>query len=460
MSTLAIHDPATGALRHTLAADTPASVVEAVARARAAQPAWAARPFAKRRDLLARFAALVTERAEALAAALTADTGKPISQARGEVRATPGRIRWFLEETAALLEPHVLVPAGARGTEEVLTWDPLGVVVNLSAWNYPWFVGSNVFVPALLTGNTVIYKGSEHATATGAAIAELLLEAGVPADVFQSVVGAGDVGAALLDAPVDAVFFTGSYATGTRIAAQAAKRLLKVQLELGGKDPAYVMEDVDVASAAAALAEGAFYNAGQSCCAVERIYIHTDVYEAFVEHFLQAVAGFRVGDPTDEQTFIGPLARDAQLAVLAAQVADAVQKGATLRTGGQRLDRPGWYFAPTVLTEVDHTMEVMREESFGPIIGLQRVQDDTEARALMADTPYGLTAAVYGRSRARAEHILAGLSVGTAYWNCCDRVSARLPWSGRGHSGLGSTLGHPGIRAFLQPRAWHLRPPA
>jgi acyl-CoA reductase-like NAD-dependent aldehyde dehydrogenase len=327
----------------------------------------------------------------------------------------------------------------------------------VSAWNYPWFVGSNVFVPALLTGNAVLYKPSEHATLTGLAIAALLHEAGVPEDAFVPVVGDGTVGTAVVDQPVDAVFFTGSHATGRRIAARVAPRLVRLQLELGGKDPVYVCDDVDVAAAAASLADGAMYNAGQSCCAVERLYVHEAVADAFLAALVEAVRGFRLGDPEDPDTYLGPLAREAQLAVLERQIADARERGARVLCGGRRADRPGWFFAPTVLADARNDMLVMREESFGPVIGVARVASDEEAVRLMNDTDYGLTAGVYTRERARAETILRQLDAGTVYWNCCDRVSPRLPWTGRRHSGIGTTLSTTGIRAFLQPKAWHLK---
>jgi acyl-CoA reductase-like NAD-dependent aldehyde dehydrogenase len=218
-----------------------------------------------------------------------------------------------------------------------------------------------------------------------------------------------------------------------------------------------VTDDVDVAAAAAALVEGAFYNAGQSCCAVERIYVHQRIAGPFVHAFVEGVRALVVGDPQDQRTDIGPLARRAQLDVLEAQMADAVAKGARLELGGRRCSGRGYYFEPTVLTGTDHRMALMREESFGPIIGIQSVADDAEATALMNDTEYGLTAAVYTRDRSRAERILAEVNAGSAYWNCCDRVSPRLPWSGRKHSGLGTTLSMAGIRAFVQPKAWHLR---
>jgi acyl-CoA reductase-like NAD-dependent aldehyde dehydrogenase len=303
----------------------------------------------------------------------------------------------------------------------------------------------------------VLYKPSEFATLTGLAVARLLHEAGVPQDVFVPLVGAGGVGQALLEQKLDGVFFTGSHATGVRIAAALAPRLVKLQLELGGKDPTYVCDDADVKNAAESLADGAMYNTGQSCCSVERIYVHERIHDGFVAAFVDAVRGFRLGDPMDESTYIGAITRAPQLEVLAAQVADAKARGATLRTGGHRLDRPGNWFEPTVLTEVDHGMALMREESFGPVIGIQKVRSDDEALALMNDTRYGLTAGVYSADEARARALLAQVNAGTVYWNCCDRVSPRLPWSGHGDSGIGLTLSIQGIQTFTRPRAWHLR---
>jgi len=292
---------------------------------------------------------------------------------------------------------------------------------------------------------------------SGMNIAKMLHEAGVPEDVFIAVIGDGNTGAALLKLPIDGVFFTGSYATGAKIAASAAKRMIKVQLELGGKDPVYVADDVDVGAAAVALADGAFYNTGQSCCSVERIYVHEAVHDAFVEAFVAEVKGYTVGDPLDESTYIGAITRKPQLAVLRRQVADALKKGAKLRLGGSAIRRKGNWFAPTVLTDVDHSMAVMRDESFGPIIGIQAVADDEAAVDLMNDTEYGLTAGAYARDEKRARRILDRVNAGTVYWNCCDRVSPRLPWSGVKHSGIGLTLSTYGIQTFTRPKAWHLK---
>lgn len=456
-----IVNPADGSEVAELDDDTPASVTEKYAAARAAQPGWANRPLADRIDILRKFRALVVYRLEDLAPLLTCETGKPVAQARGELEAVVGRIDFFLDEVERVLADEVVLDDGS-GTQEIIVHEPLGVIANISAWNYPYFVGSNVFVPALLAGNAVLYKPSELASLTGQAIAEMLWNVGVPEDVFGLLIGGGEVGAAVLEQPIDGVFFTGSYGTGRRIAEAVAGRMIRVQLELGGKDPVYVAEDVDVVTAAEGLADGAFYNAGQSCCSVERIYVHERVHDEFVDAFVKTVQGFTIGDPTDDDTYIGPLTREPQLALLEAQVDDAVAKGATVLTGGTRVDgmSGGNWFEPTVVTGATHEMAVMRDESFGPIIGIQKVHDDDEALALMNDTDFGLTAGVYTRDEGRARSMLANVSSGTAYWNCCDRVSPRLPWSGRNHSGIGSTLSTYGILTFVQPKAYHLRAPS
>jgi acyl-CoA reductase-like NAD-dependent aldehyde dehydrogenase len=456
MKKLKIANPATGELVATLAADDARAVKAKYARARAAQPAWAKVPLRERLAAIARWRELVIARSDDLARILTTEVGKPIAQARNELKGVIPRVDFFLAETARALRDEKVSAKGAS-MEERISHEPLGVIANISAWNYPWFVGTNVFVPALLAGNTVLYKPSEFASLTGEAIARLLHEAGIPEDVFIPVVGAGEAGAALVDQPVDGIFFTGSLATGRRIAEAVRGRMIKLQLELGGKDPVYVCEDVDVAKAAASIADGAFYNTGQSCCSVERVYVNAKVFTPFVEAFVAQVNGLRRGDPADESTYIGPLTRAPQLKVLEAQVKDAKKKGARALLGGGRVKGKGNWFAPTVLVDVDHTMAVMREESFGPVIGLMAVEDDAEAVRLMNDTEYGLTAGVYTPDRKRAREILAQVNSGSVYWNCCDRVSPRLPWSGVGKSGIGLTLSTYGIETFTRPKAWHLR---
>lgn len=426
--------------------------------ARQAQRAWAARPLRERKAVIARFRELVSERREELARTLTLEVGKPIAQSRNELNGLLPRIDFFLEHVESETATRVVHGAAAESLEERIAFEPLGVVVNVSAWNYPYFVGSNVFVPALLTGNAVLYKPSELCCLTGQAIEKLLQEAGLPSGVFHTLLGGRELGSALVGLPVDGVFFTGSYATGKKIAEAVAPRMIRLQLELGGKDPAYVTDDVDVAQVAAAVADGAFYNTGQSCCAVERIYVHERIYAPFLEAFVAEVKKLSLGEPTEEGTYIGPLCRgEVAIHELTEQVLDAEKKGGRVLLGGKRAARPGSYFEPTVVADATPDMRLMRDESFGPIIGIASVPSDEAALSAMGDTDYGLTAAVYTTSESRAAKLLAELPVGSAYVNCCDRVSPRLPWTGRKHSGIGSTLSTFGIQAFVQPKAWHIR---
>lgn len=452
---LTITNPANGSTIKEIPEDTPATIAAKFTQAKSAQKQWAETPLATRKAAIQKFRDKLDTSKTELASLLTAEVGKPLSQSLNEINGALGRIDFFLNECESATKDETVFNDSKM--REVISHEPLGVIANISAWNYPYLVGSNVFIPALLTGNTVLYKPSEFATLTGLAITDLLHESGIPKDVFIPVVGGGIAGAELMKQNLNGVFFTGSYATGKKIAETVAPRLTKIQLELGGKDPTYVCEDADVKAAAESTADGAFYNNGQSCCSVERIYVHTGIYAQFVEHFVTTVKGFVTGDPTDAKTYIGPLTRAPQLAVIEAQIADAVHKGAKILTGGKRVSGPGNYFEPTVLVGVNHTMDIMREESFGPVIGIQEVKSDEEALALMNDTAYGLTAGVYTQNETRARKILAEANAGSVYWNCCDRVSPRLPWSGRGHSGMGATLSKYGIQTFTQLKAWHLR---
>ncbi|MFT4545828.1 MAG: acyl-CoA reductase-like NAD-dependent aldehyde dehydrogenase [Bacteroidia bacterium] len=450
-----IVNPATEALIKEVAEDNSASIQSKYETAKIAQKAWAKTPLTERIACIAKFNQLMIANADKIASDMTAEVGKPFGQAKGEISGGIGRSEYFVENSVKYLAEEWVVSEGA--TREKVTYEPLGVIANISAWNYPILVGMNVFIPALIGGNAVLYKPSEYSTLTGINMAEMLWQAGVPKDVFQVVVGAKGAGEALLNLPLDGYFFTGSYATGKYIAERVAGKLVPIGLELGGKDPMYVCEDVDVKSAAANGVEGAFYNNGQSCCAVERIYVHENIYDAYVEAFVAEAKQMKMGDPTVEGTFLGSLTRPQQMDILADQVADATAKGANLLLGGKRADQKGFYFNPTVLSNVNHSMKVMMDESFGPIIGMQKVKGDTEAIELMLDTPYGLTSAVFTTDENRALELMQQLNSGTVYWNCCDRVSPNIPWSGRGSSGLGSMLSHAGIRTFVQPKSYHLR---
>ncbi|SES22892.1 aldehyde dehydrogenase family protein [Pedobacter rhizosphaerae] len=450
-----IINPATEEIITTLEEDTQQSLAHKLEILQQAQPEWAKKGLAERIAVLSRFNELLATHIENLALVLTNEVGKPLQQSRNEINGARNRITWMLEHADKYLSDEVMIDE--PGLKEVIKYEPLGVVCNISAWNYPYLVGVNVFIPALLSGNAVMYKPSEYATLTGLEIEKLLKEAGVSNGAFQTALGGKTVGNALLDLPFQGYFFTGSYRTGQYIYEKVAPKMVPCQLELGGKDPLYIADDVlDVKGTAAATADGAFYNNGQSCCAVERIYVHEKNYHEYVAAFVAEVKSWKQGLPTDE-VYLGALTRKAQIAVLENQVKDALNKGAKILTGGGVQDKKGYYFNPTVLTDVDHSMLVMKEESFGPIIGIMKVKNDEEALTLMQDTEYGLTASVYTAQQERAESILSQINSGSGYWNCCDRVSAALPWSGRKHSGIGATLSHQGLRAFTKPKGYHLR---
>lgn len=451
-------NPATEEIIQELTEDNASTLQQKLSLLQEGQKAWAAKPLVERIEIVLTFAALLEDNREELAAILSSEVGKPLQQSRNEINGARGRIQWLCEHATAYLKDEFM--SEGSGMIEKIVYEPLGVICNISAWNYPYLVGTNVFVPALLAGNAVMYKPSEYASLTGLAIEKYFHQAGVPKDVFQIALGAGSVGANLLDMPFNGYYFTGSYQTGQKIYTQVAPKMVPVQCELGGKDPLYVTDEVqDIAGIAAGTADGAFYNNGQSCCSVERIYVHEKVYDAYVAEFVKEVESWKIGAPTEDGVYLGPLSRKAHIPVLVHQVNQAVDLGASILTGGKAVSGTGYYFEPTVLVNVNHQMDVMKEESFGPIIGIQKVKDDAEAIALMKDTAYGLTSSVYTVNANRANQILSQMDSGTAYWNCCDRVSAALPWSGRKHSGFGATLSHQGIRAFTKTKSYHLRQP-
>jgi len=456
MQKLLVINPATEETITELNEDSIESLQKKMESLRMAQQDWQRVSLGERIVIIKKFSELLEKNSEPLAAILTSEVGKPLQQARNELNGARARIKWLTENAEKYLSDEVM--SSRNEMVERISYEPLGVICNISAWNYPYLVGVNVFIPALLAGNSVMYKPSEYSTLTGLQIEKLLKQAGIPENVFQVAIGGKNVGELLLDVSFDGYYFTGSYKTGRYIYEKLAAKMVPCQCELGGKDPLYVAEDVkDIKATAVATADGAFYNNGQSCCAVERIYVNEQVYDKYIDEFIKEVKSWKVGSPVEEGVYIGPLSRKEQLNVLESQVAEAVKKGATVLTGGQKIDRKGYFFEPTVVVNVKNDMNIMQDESFGPLIGIMKVKDDDEAVRLMKDTAYGLTAAVYSADQERAENILRQINAGTGYWNCCDRVSAALPWSGRKHSGFGATLSHAGLRAFTKPKGYHLR---
>lgn len=451
-----IINPTTETMIAEVAEDTIQTVTKKFDDLKAGQQLWVEVSIENRIAVIQQFYDLLEENKDELAITLTNEMGKPLQQSYNELNGARGRIKFFIDHASKYLEEEWITAEGA--TREKIVFEPLGIIANISAWNYPFLVGVNVFIPALIGGNAVFYKPSEYATLTGLHIQNLLHQAGVPVNCFQTVIGTGEIGEFLLQVPLNGYFFTGSYRTGKYIAERVAHKMVPCQLELGGKDPLYVMDDVaDIDKTAADALEGVVYNSGQSCCAVERIYVHEKVFDAFVAAYAQQCKKLKIGDPLDTTIDIGPLSRKEQQAFLLNQVKDALDKGATIICGGKIPAGKGYYFEPTALINVNHSMQLMKEESFGPVVGIQKVKDDAEAIELMQDTLYGLTASVYSKNYERADAVMKQMNTGTVYWNCCDRVSATLPWSGRKHSGLGTTLSYQGIRAFVHPKAYHIR---
>ncbi len=456
MEKLALINPATEEVIEYINEDTHQTIEEKFRLLKKAQPAWAAISVKERVECIKKFVSLIDVHKDELAKTLTSEMGKPLQQSYNELNGAKAKIQFFIDNSEKWLAEEWITTEGT--TREKIVYEPLGVIANISAWNYPYLVAINVVIPALIGGNAVFYKPSEYTILTGMHIQKLMYESGVYEHCFELAIGKGSVGAALLQLPLNGYFFTGSYKTGKYIAEQIAHKLVPCQLELGGKDPLYIMDDVeDIEKVAAAALEGVVYNNGQSCCAVERIYVHEKIYDRFVKSYVDQARKMVIGDPLNKTTEIGAVSRKEQVDFLLGQIEDAKAKGATVLYGGKKLSGKGYFIEPAVLINVNHDMKIMKEESFGPVIGIQKVKGDEEAIALMQDTEYGLTASVYSKSFDRAEKIMKQLNTGTVYWNCCDRVSGALPWSGRKHSGLGSTLSYQGIRAFVQPKAYHIR---
>jgi acyl-CoA reductase-like NAD-dependent aldehyde dehydrogenase len=456
MGSLRIVSPFTRETLREVPCDDAASVDAKLARARAAQRRWRARPCPERVGALASALEYFRREREAVARDVTLEMGKPIAQARAEVDTLLARAEHMLALAPEALAPER--PVERPGLELCIEHEPLGVVLDIAAWNYPLIVPVNVVVPALAAGNALVLKHSPKTPGAGEHYARALAGLCEP-DIFQHVIvpdeRAGDL---VADERVDHVAFTGSVPTGRSVYRAASARLIGVGLELGGKDPAYVTDDADLDFAAENVVDGACYNAGQSCCAVERVYVHEGVYPAFLEKAARVLAGYRLGDPLDERTTLGPLVDAAALERVEAHVADALQRGARLVQGGGRpAGLPGFFFEPTLLADCPDESLVMRAETFGPLLPVRAVRDDQEALARMNDSPLGLTASVWTRDPARAERLARELEAGTVYQNRCDYLDPALPWTGFKQSGLGSTLSRHGYLHLTRPKSLHLR---
>jgi len=427
-----------------------------IAGARTAYENWRRLPLEDRARRVEQGLKYFWRHAEEIVSDITLQMGKPLAQAHGELKTFFHRAEHMISIAKKTLAPEIL-PA-EPGFHLRIEHAPLGVVYNIAPWNYPLLTAVNVVVPALLAGNVVLLKHSPLTPTIGKHFENAFGEV-KPQNLVTSLIVTNAQASRLIDDPrVSYVAFTGSVATGTKVYGQAAKRLLDVGLELGGKDPAYVAEDADLHFAVENIIDGACYNAGQSCCAVERVYVHRALYLDFLDRAKSLMQRYRLGDPLDEKTTMGPLARREALPFLEGQVKEAVRRGARLLLGGQRLTGTrGNFFPPTLLADVPNGAKVMQEESFGPLVPVTPVADDEEALARMNDSRYGLTASVWTIDRERAERFARDLEVGTVFQNRCDYLDPALPWTGACDSGIGSTLSRYGFYHLTRRKAIHFR---
>jgi acyl-CoA reductase-like NAD-dependent aldehyde dehydrogenase len=396
---------------------------------------------------------------EAIARELTLQIGRPIAHSPAELRGFAERARHMIAIAERSLAP--LEPEPKDGFRRFISRQPLGLVLTLAPWNYPLLTAVNSVVPALMAGNTVVLKHSAQTPLCAERFEQAFRSASLPADVFQIVHCSHEQTTRMIQSPeVNFVAFTGSVAGGRAVQRVASERFIGVGLELGGKDPAYVRPDADLDHAVENLVDGAFFNCGQSCCGIERIYAHESIYEAFVEAFVELTKKYRLGDPLDPLTTLGPLVRTSAAEHVRSQVAEAIAKGARARIAKQafpaaKLGTP--YLEPQVLTEVDHSMRVMSEESFGPVVGIMKVKGDDHAVQLMNDSDYGLTASVWTKDEQRAVELGSRVETGTWFMNRCDALDPALAWTGVKNSGRGCTLSEVGYEALTRPKSFHLR---
>ena len=385
--------------------------------------------------------------------------GRPMKFGAGEVGGFEERARYMMsiaEETLA----DIATPQ-KEGFTRFIKREPVGVVFTIAPWNFPYMTAVNSIVPALMAGNAVILKHAAQTHLCGERMVESFIEAGLPADLFQVVVASHKLAADIIGSDkVDYVCFTGSVPAGKAIETAAVGHFIGVGLELGGKDPAYVRSDADVAYSAENLVDGAMFNSGQSCCGIERIYVHDVVYDAFVEKFVEVVKGYKLGNPTDPETTLGPLVNASAADFVRGQVADAVKAGAKSLIDPKLFpaDKAGTaYLAPDVVVDVDHSMRIMTEESFGPVVGIMKVSSDEEAIKLMNDSEFGLTASVWTTDEAAAIRIGDQVETGTWFMNRCDYLDPALAWTGVKNSGRGCTLSAVGYESLTRPKSYHLR---
>lgn len=462
VSEIVSYDPGTGEELGRAPLSSPEDVRQAVGRARAAQPAWASLSFRERARVILKARELMLAERDETACLVSRETGKPLAEALSmEIVPTLDAMHYFAHASENLLRPQKIDIGqyGMMGRSSTIRFKPLGVVGIISPWNFPLATPMDEVVMALMAGNAVVLKPSELTPLIALKIGDLFRRSGLPKGLFEVLTGDGSTGAALVEARVDKIMFTGSVATGKRVAEAAARFLIPVVLELGGKDPMIVLEDADIENAARGAVWGAFANSGQACASVERCYVHQSIASDFIERVVAETKTLKQGVGTEAAVDVGSMTNERQLQIVENHVSDAEKHGAKILTGGRRGEnREGYFYQPTVLTNVDHQMTIMRDETFGPVLPVMTFSTDDEAVELANDSVYGLTASVWTKNIARGRRIAERIEAGTVMVNevVYTHGIAQTPWGGVKDSGYGRTHGRAGLLELVTPQHIHV----
>ncbi|HKU75537.1 MAG TPA: aldehyde dehydrogenase family protein [Pyrinomonadaceae bacterium] len=455
-------DPSTGEENGRVPLMDAADVATAVSRARTAQPAWAKLSYGERARFILRAREIVLDQLEEIAKLISRETGKPVTEAIAmEIVPTLDLMHHFASNTEKLLDRSRigLGQYNYMARSSYIVYKPLGVVGIISPWNFPWATPLDEVVMALMAGNAVVVKPSELTPLTALKIESVFKQAQLPEGLVQIVTGDGSTGSALVEAGVNKIMFTGSVNTGKRVAEMAAKHLTPVVLELGGKDPMIVLEDANLENAARAAIWGAFCNSGQACASIERCYVHESIAAQFTDLVVKETQLLKQDKASTEAIDIGAMTNERQLLIVEDHVGDAIARGANVRTGGHRLNGTGgWFHEPTVMTGVDHSMKLMRDETFGPVLPIMTFKTDEEAIRLANDSIYGLTASVFTSDIARGKRIAEQVDAGTVMVNevVYTHAVAQTPWGGVKQSGYGRTHGRLGLLELVSAQHIHV----
>lgn len=457
--TLKVVSPIDGSIYAERPLATWPEIEGALSAAQTAQAAWKLVPVSERASLCQRFTDALLGMTDEIIPELAWQMGRPVAHVKGELRGFEERARYMID-----IAPDALADIDAGPKDGFRRWirrEPLGVVLAIAAWNYPYLIAVNSVVPALMAGNAVILKHSGQTPLCAERFAMAFEKAGAPDGIFQALHMSHEMtGRTIADPRTDHVLFTGSVEGGHAVTKAGANRFIGIGLELGGKDPAYVRPDANLPFAVENLVDGACFNSGQSCCGIERLYVHAEVYDDFVESFVSLAKKFKLGNPLDPDTTLGPMVRTSAATFVRSQIEQAKRAGAKALIGeahfpAAKAGTP--YLGAEVLVGVDHRMDIMREETFGPVVGIMKVSSDEEAISLMNDSPYGLTASVWTEDDEAAEKIGRQIETGTFFLNRCDYLDPALAWSGIKNTGRGATLSRIGYEYLTRPKTYHLR---